>query len=334
MDTKQCPYCSGEILTTAKKCKHCGEWLNESTVAQNEMMECPFCLEEIEAGLKICPVCQESFSNSTKSLKLKSEAVNKKPVMAILVGGIIAFILVVTGLIWVGIKNTMNDEHVDSSEVNFKTIISESTQKTYPTTNTFNSPTVKQYGENIRKSSLSYYKSNQDRQQSARSIAHNYLQILQLNPSNFTVENTPELFTPYSYEPFIRPWLTIEDDLTLVIYNFNKYWSQINPLISWDWSPEHLTSYFNYNDCGPEYPVDFYDSSLSLEENFQILTSRLTNLLDFIVLASVHTDIPSFKELAYLRTYFLCEYPHREGGYFKSTSPFDLNFEVYQKPFE
>lgn len=27
METKLCPYCGEEILTTAKKCKHCGEWL-------------------------------------------------------------------------------------------------------------------------------------------------------------------------------------------------------------------------------------------------------------------------------------------------------------------
>lgn len=30
MATKNCPYCSEEILSTAKKCKHCGEWLEES----------------------------------------------------------------------------------------------------------------------------------------------------------------------------------------------------------------------------------------------------------------------------------------------------------------
>lgn len=29
-ETKKCPYCSEQILITAKKCKHCGEWLEES----------------------------------------------------------------------------------------------------------------------------------------------------------------------------------------------------------------------------------------------------------------------------------------------------------------
>ena len=28
-ETKKCPYCGGEIMATAKKCKHCKQWLNE-----------------------------------------------------------------------------------------------------------------------------------------------------------------------------------------------------------------------------------------------------------------------------------------------------------------
>ena len=28
--TKRCPYCGEEILAIAKKCKHCGEWLDET----------------------------------------------------------------------------------------------------------------------------------------------------------------------------------------------------------------------------------------------------------------------------------------------------------------
>ena len=29
-ETKKCPYCGKEILAVAKKCKHCGEWLDKS----------------------------------------------------------------------------------------------------------------------------------------------------------------------------------------------------------------------------------------------------------------------------------------------------------------
>jgi uncharacterized membrane protein YvbJ len=31
-EKKICPYCGGEILAVAKKCKHCGKWLTESEV--------------------------------------------------------------------------------------------------------------------------------------------------------------------------------------------------------------------------------------------------------------------------------------------------------------
>lgn len=29
-ETKQCPYCGEEILVVAKKCKHCGEFLDDN----------------------------------------------------------------------------------------------------------------------------------------------------------------------------------------------------------------------------------------------------------------------------------------------------------------
>ena len=61
MESKNCPFCGKEILSTAKKCKHCKKWLEEDTIINqtNRMIECSICGEQIEEGLKICPHCNE-----------------------------------------------------------------------------------------------------------------------------------------------------------------------------------------------------------------------------------------------------------------------------------
>ena len=43
-ETKRCPYCGEEILAVAKKCKHCGEWLEEDDFPDQE----PLALNENE----------------------------------------------------------------------------------------------------------------------------------------------------------------------------------------------------------------------------------------------------------------------------------------------
>ena len=37
--TKTCPYCGGEILEVAKKCKHCGHWLNDNQPKVEEALK-------------------------------------------------------------------------------------------------------------------------------------------------------------------------------------------------------------------------------------------------------------------------------------------------------
>lgn len=69
-ETKQCPYCSNEILTTAKKCKHCHEWLN---------FECPYCAEVISSSSEQCPYCKSKLivaqqDNSPKKNKQETTA--------------------------------------------------------------------------------------------------------------------------------------------------------------------------------------------------------------------------------------------------------------------
>ncbi len=35
-ETKKCPYCGGEILIEAKKCKHCKRWLNDTSLKNED----------------------------------------------------------------------------------------------------------------------------------------------------------------------------------------------------------------------------------------------------------------------------------------------------------
>lgn len=46
--TKNCPFCGKEVLVTAKKCKHCGQWLEK---------QCPTCGEWINAKAMKCRYC-------------------------------------------------------------------------------------------------------------------------------------------------------------------------------------------------------------------------------------------------------------------------------------
>ncbi len=59
-ETKKCPFCGEEILSIAKKCKHCGEWLTE-----HNNIKCPVCGEHIDENLTVCPNCEAKINNPT-----------------------------------------------------------------------------------------------------------------------------------------------------------------------------------------------------------------------------------------------------------------------------
>ena len=85
--TKTCPYCGEEILAVAKKCKHCGEWLEDRNIQTNDTANqsqaypptdiseeqnpvtntsnkeviCPYCGETNNAGDISCKKCGSYF---------------------------------------------------------------------------------------------------------------------------------------------------------------------------------------------------------------------------------------------------------------------------------
>ena len=64
-ETKRCPYCGEVILAVAKKCKHCGEWLEpKEPVKEKKMIECPICGEDVEDGTDVCPYCHERIKGA------------------------------------------------------------------------------------------------------------------------------------------------------------------------------------------------------------------------------------------------------------------------------
>ena len=76
-ETKRCPYCGEEILAVAKKCKHCGEWLEKKEPAK-EKKACPICGELVDADLDICPYCNEPI-NDMINTEVIPEPINQKP---------------------------------------------------------------------------------------------------------------------------------------------------------------------------------------------------------------------------------------------------------------
>ena len=77
--TKKCPYCGEEIMATAIKCKHCGEWLsNEEDEEDGQMIPCPICGELITNGVNVCPYCNESLNLHVDMESIENEKSNIK----------------------------------------------------------------------------------------------------------------------------------------------------------------------------------------------------------------------------------------------------------------
>lgn len=75
-----CPFCNGEIISTAKKCKHCGEWVNQvhspnhthtpkamsSSVNGDERVQCGECNKRMVPRIITAPSFVRGFGTETR----------------------------------------------------------------------------------------------------------------------------------------------------------------------------------------------------------------------------------------------------------------------------
>ena len=86
-------------MAVAKKCKHCGKWLDEDIPkSSSAMIRCPICDEDIPADSTICPECGEPLVHEQKGQISSTRSKNKHIVpliviaILILLGGLIIFL--------------------------------------------------------------------------------------------------------------------------------------------------------------------------------------------------------------------------------------------------
>lgn len=95
-DTKPCPYCGEPIKKIARKCKWCGEFLDEENRPTSvAYITCPTCGEQIPSDSKICPLCNEPLTKASKKENQPTKSKNKRTVFIIL--GIIGVVLLIIG---------------------------------------------------------------------------------------------------------------------------------------------------------------------------------------------------------------------------------------------
>jgi len=88
-ETKRCPYCGGEIMAVAKKCKHCGKWLDEVD------------------STKVAPTKEELTKEVTP--KQEKEVNVKKTTTYIGIGCLAIILLLLSPIIYYYVDNAITD---------------------------------------------------------------------------------------------------------------------------------------------------------------------------------------------------------------------------------
>ena len=126
-ETKPCPYCGEPIQKVARKCKWCGEWLDEDNCPSQSFITCPTCGEQIPEGSKICPLCKEPLTGSSSPKQVNKTSKSKIRPLYIVIGVIAVVVLGVGGVL---LKNYLNDkEYQETIENSPYSIISKNLEE-------------------------------------------------------------------------------------------------------------------------------------------------------------------------------------------------------------
>lgn len=118
-ETKQCPHCGKEIKAVAKKCRYCGEWLDDNQKPQPE--QSPDILSENIVHNTETPDCPDSEVGISK---LNTNKIAGIIVASLVVIGILCFLVIKS--------NSNNDYNYNSDDYYYSdTIVAEETQYEY-----------------------------------------------------------------------------------------------------------------------------------------------------------------------------------------------------------
>jgi len=101
-DFKKCPFCAEEIKATAKKCKHCREWLDknehvETKIPQpsglrSEKMFCRDCGKKMSGEAISCPECGHPTTAEVQKVKYDSEVLGTIALFIPILSAIIGYL--------------------------------------------------------------------------------------------------------------------------------------------------------------------------------------------------------------------------------------------------
>jgi len=122
---RNCKYCGGEVSDTAKKCKHCGEWLNEENeqteVNKPNIKTCEYCGGDVPFTAKKCIHCGENFieehqqKSLNKNAQIKNDANNTKTFILVVCITLVVFLVIIILIIFnkSGVFDNLNSNAIE-----------------------------------------------------------------------------------------------------------------------------------------------------------------------------------------------------------------------------